>query len=107
MTAKPWYEVDLRKEDPGARRLAEAFFRDFCAVHEAQGLPVNMIHVLETETADRYLLPPAAAAAYFMSPLRSALADWLRSTGIAKARTDVPDVTGYAVLPCPPKESPP
>ena len=104
MTDIPWYEVDLRKEDPGARRLAEAFFKDYCEVHEVQGLRVNRIHLIETERADRYLLPPPAAAAYFMSAYRSALADWLRSTGIAKARPDVPDTRGYAVLPSPPSD---
>ena len=102
MTDIPWYEIDLRKEDPGAKRLAEAFFKDYCEVHDVQGLRVNTIHVIESERADRYLLPPAAAAAYFMSAYRSALADWLRSTGIAKARADVPDTRGYALLPCPP-----
>jgi hypothetical protein len=96
MTPHPWYELDVDKE--GA--LGETFFRDYCACHAARGLQVHPIHVMETDRVERFLLEPPAVAAYFFDPMRSALADWLRRTGLARPLERAPKTDGYRAVRC-------
>lgn len=97
----PWFEIDISKDGTEAsRRLAAAFFDDYCLSHRHQGLPVNAVHVRESERLARFLLPPEGVSAYFLSPHRSAMADWLRTTGMARPCPQPPDTLGYRLLPC-------
>lgn len=96
-----WYEIDLPKEGPAMSALAEAFFRDYCEAHVSRGLRIHALRVQESERAERYIVAPPAAAVYFFDPLRSALADWLRTTGIARPCEGVPRMEGSRMLPGP------
>jgi hypothetical protein len=96
MADQPWYELDVQKDDA----LGEAFFRDYCTCHTGRGLEVHPLHVMETDRAERYLIEPPAVAVYFFDPMRSALADWLRTTGLAHPLRTPPRTEGYRTVTC-------
>jgi hypothetical protein len=94
----PWYEVRIPK-DSGYKRVGESFLTDYRLAHRAANLEVNRIHHNDADGSDCYLVPPEAAAFYFLGENPTALADWLVKIKLAQPVRGTPDVTDYRELP--------
>jgi hypothetical protein len=86
----PWFEVEI-PSGPEHQVLADRFLKDYCSAHALAGRVAAPIQHKATQHGDQYLLPPEGTALYFLQPNRSALADWLIATRLARAYVGVPD----------------
>lgn len=79
---------------PGYQKVADSFLADLLRARAEAGLEQDGVRRSDDDEADRYLVPPAAAALYFECKHPSAIAAWLRAIQLAKpcAEPDESDI---------------
>lgn len=89
-TGPRWYEVRIPRM-PGYQKVADSFLADLSRARVEAGLEREEVRHSADGQADRYLVPPAAAALYFECEHPSAIAAWLRSIQLAQPCLADPD----------------
>lgn len=99
MERTSWFEISFPKGD-GRSGARDSFLEDCCKTAAECGAPIDELLVDDAGFAERFLIPPEVAAAYFFHPYRSAIADWLLDTGLARPCEEAPDTSGFRPLSC-------
>ena len=84
-----WFEVTIPYDSRAT--LRESFIQDCLRMAHECGVKTDGVMFDEGDAHDRVLLPPEVARAYFFHPFRSAIADWLLVTGMARPCPAEPD----------------
>ena len=87
--ATRWFEVMIPYDTRSS--VKETFIQDCRRAATECGVQVDGMLFDDTDSRERFLLPPDVARAYFFHPYRSAIADWLLVTGLAKPCPTEPD----------------
>ena len=87
--APRWFEVTIPYDSRSSVR--ESFLQDCRRCASECGVDGQDLVFDDGESRERYLVPPEVARAYFFHPFRSAIADWLLVTGMAKPCASEPD----------------
>jgi hypothetical protein len=85
-----WYEVRIPRT-PEYQKVVDSFLDDYDRARVEANLPPDGLRYSESGGAERYFLPPEAAASYFLSPCPTAIATWLRAIDLAKPCPTLPD----------------
>lgn len=85
-----WYEVRIPKT-PGYEKVVDSFLDDYDRARSEANLPADGLQYTDNGAAERYFLPPEAAALYFLSACPTAIATWLRAIDLAKPCPTLPD----------------
>ena len=84
-----WFEVRIPKTVE-YQKVVDSFLDDYDRARIEAKLPPDGLQFSDTGAAERYFLPPEAAASYFLSAHPTAIATWLRSIDLAKPCPDLP-----------------